>query len=389
MQRKLSTPTPTTSRSSSSARNLNPNTIALPSPIVNSEFSTSLFSLINNYTSMNNYTLNNHLQNSLRNSFNHSRSNSSQHTPKSSHFSKNSSNSNLLSINIDYDVLSQDNDIIPESKSSSTNLSRNSQRSILQNLVFGNNKTKILVFGSINIDDFFKVPHIVHNGETITSSSYFQRAGGKGVKVWHAGKIGQDGIWIKENMSKQNVNVDNIIVSNQESTGRAFIQLSQDTGDNAIVLLPGANHKFNIEEVKSILNQEFKKGDWLVLQNEIGIIDLLKILSKKFPSIIGIIITLGEKGLIAWYKPEKKIFTLPSLKIKVCDTTGAGDTFIGYFVASLVRNQQEKIIQEEDQIFLMALKEATVAAGLAVSKLGAMESIPHLTDVRKNLKSNI
>lgn len=54
-------------------------------------------------------------------------------------------------------------------------------------------------------------------------------------------------------------------------TGRAFIQLSQDTGDNAIVLLPGANHELDIENAKDILSRGFTKGDWLILQNEIGI----------------------------------------------------------------------------------------------------------------------
>lgn len=116
--------------------------------------------------------------------------------------------------------------------------------------------------------------------------------------------------------------------------------------------------------------------------------NLLKFFSKKFPTMTGIIITLGGKGLMAWYEPEKKMFTLPSFKVNVRDTTGAGDTFTGYFVASIVRNQRgQKIIPKDGQIFLTALKEATVAAGLAISKLGAMESIPSLTDVQENLKS--
>ncbi|CAG8597111.1 17600_t:CDS:2 [Acaulospora morrowiae] len=328
---------------------------------------------------------------------------------------------------------------------------------------------KILVIGSINIDEFFTVPHIVLSGETVTSTNYTKRPGGKGanqavalakaaVGVWHVGKIGHDGIWIKEYMAKQGVNVDYIFTSEQQPTGRAFIQVSQDTCDNAIALLPGANHTLSVEEVENVLGQ-CKKGDWIVIQNEIGTVggntlklckdkglivtfnpaplsvnimeifsfdlvdylilnkleakqlheqilkmnnstgldrlyptpeEALKTLSIEFPQLVGIIITLGSEGLIAWYRPMNKLYTLTSFKTTVRDSTGAGDAFTGYFVASIARNQQKYMQESEEtsaQVFLNALKEATVAAGLAVSKPGAMESIPYWNDVQKNIES--
>ncbi|RIA81529.1 Ribokinase-like protein [Glomus cerebriforme] len=322
-------------------------------------------------------------------------------------------------------------------------------------------ESKILTFGSINIDEFFEVPHIVSSGETITSSKYTQRAGGKGANqsvslakagalIWHAGKIGRDGAWIKEYMSEFGVKVDHIIISEDQPTGRAFIQVSQKTRDNSIVLLPGTNHMINLDEARKVLSQEF---DLVIMQNEIGQIggeilklckekglttvfnpapisediinvfsfnlvdylivnkleadqlykqisesdkkdisvqDLLTSISNEFKQLIGIIITLGSEGLYAWYKPEQKMFYLPAFKTEVLDTTGAGDTFIGYFVSGIVRNLKHErrvdsnVILPTSETFLNALKEATVAASLAVGQLGAMESIPSFIDVQKS-----
>ncbi|MEA3497821.1 MAG: PfkB family carbohydrate kinase [Campylobacterota bacterium] len=72
---------------------------------------------------------------------------------------------------------------------------------------------KIINFGSINIDHVYCVDHFVNPGETLKSQSYTIFSGGKGAnqsislanakaKVVHAGKIGQDGVWIKEKLQK-------------------------------------------------------------------------------------------------------------------------------------------------------------------------------------------
>ncbi|CAG8665954.1 4352_t:CDS:2 [Funneliformis caledonium] len=333
---------------------------------------------------------------------------------------------------------------------------------------------KVLTFGSINIDEFFEVPHIVSSGETITSSKYSQKAGGKGANqsvalakagafVWHAGKIGRDGTWIKEYMKEFGVKVDHIIISEDQPTGRAFIQISQETRDNSIVLLPGTNHMISLNEASKILDREFGIGDWVIMQNEIGQIggeilklckekgltivfnpapiseniitvfsfnlvdylivnkleafqlykqisesncddknisaqDLLTFISNEYQQLIGIIITFGSEGLYAWYRPEHRMFNLPAFKTEVLDTTGAGDTFAGYFITCIVR--ELKCRKNDGSIpitdvnssmnlptaegFLNALKEATVAAGLTVSRLGAMESIPSFSDVQRN-----
>jgi ribokinase len=76
------------------------------------------------------------------------------------------------------------------------------------------------------------------------------------------------------------------------------------------------------------------------------------------------VLTLGENGV--YYRDSKKIFFAPAEKVNPLDTTGAGDTFVGYFVAELVAGHP---IEE-------CLHTASLAAALCVSRRGAADSIP-------------
>ncbi|KAG0239305.1 hypothetical protein BGW41_007790 [Actinomortierella wolfii] len=325
---------------------------------------------------------------------------------------------------------------------------------------------KVLVYGSINIDDFYVVPHIVRSGETISSVSHNVSAGGKGANqsvalgraganVFHAGKIGADGVWVKELMAHAGVDTTFIKVSSRESTGRAIIQLSQENRDNSIVLFPGTNHTVTMEEAHEVLSH-FGPGDWIVMQNEINcggeimraakekgltvcfnpspmtpdlpdkfplhLVDYLLIneieaqglyaylasnrkegealpsashvtpqecfpvLEKAYGNISGIVITLGGDGLVARFRIHEEDRDLQEFRLevvpgKVVNTTGAGDTWTGYFVANLVRNHEAGRRFSSEQI-LDALQEASHAASLAVGKEGAMDSIPVLEEVQ-------
>ena len=67
---------------------------------------------------------------------------------------------------------------------------------------------KVLSFGSMNVDHVYHVPHIALPGETIASGAYSVFPGGKGLNqsialaragldVWHAGKLGSQGLFLK------------------------------------------------------------------------------------------------------------------------------------------------------------------------------------------------
>lgn len=101
--------------------------------------------------------------------------------------------------------------------------------------------TKVLNFGSINIDYVYKVDHFVQKGETISSSNLSIFSGGKGLNqsialsragadVYHAGVVGIDGTFLIEQLKEAKVNTDYIYISDSIRTGNAIIQ--NDKKDN-------------------------------------------------------------------------------------------------------------------------------------------------------------
>ncbi|RUS24633.1 Ribokinase-like protein [Jimgerdemannia flammicorona] len=322
---------------------------------------------------------------------------------------------------------------------------------------------KVLCFGSINLDEFYHVPHIVLAGETISSTLQDKKAGGKGANqsvalakaganVYHAGKIGREAIWIREYMASLGVDVSHVAISENEITGRAIIQLSTSTHDNAIVLVPGTNHTITPAYARAVL-EDFGSGDWIVQQNEISSGgDIMRIAAEKglsicfnpapltpslhstfplhlvnililnegearslhsqhtsttaspkaiaralldlYPLMRGVVVTLGGEGLVALFRGPSGAtmdFELPSEKVHVQDTTAAGDCFTGYLLGSLIRDVFPKTAAHtEDEAYFIAvhraLREANVAASLAVERHGAMESIPLASEVRERLE---
>ena len=285
---------------------------------------------------------------------------------------------------------------------------------------------KILNFGSINKDFFYSVNDFVKPGETISSIRYNVKIGGKGLnqsvgiskagqKIYHAGIINKDDTFILDKLKKWNINCENILLSNNP-TGHAIIQVDKK-GENSIIIHGGANHDVDIKFIKSVLSK-FDSGDILVLQNEINnikeIIDrahhkkmkivfnpapfnneilsydlnkistlilnqtegealskekkpdgILKVLNSKFNN-TEIILTLGEKGSLYSFKNE--LLKIKAHKLDTVDTTGAGDTFIGYYVAGIASKKSKK-----DN-----LNRASKAAAIATTKLGGAESIPRI-----------
>ena len=291
---------------------------------------------------------------------------------------------------------------------------------------------KILVFGSINIDMVFSVNHMVLPGETIKSSSMTKNAGGKGAnqsvalaksgsEVYFAGRIGSDGLWLKDLLSDNGVDI-TYLKEVEGPTGQAIIQLDKNK-QNSIIILSGANGKIAENEIDEVLSN-FDSDDYLVLQNEIPkvnylinmakakgmkiclnpspfekeILDwnlekvdlmivneieasqllqteesdclkLLDLLTEKYIN-CDFVLTAGSEG--AYYKGKEGVSFASSIDVKVVDTTAAGDTFLGYFVTLI----------SEGNACDEALSDACFAAGLAVSKFGAIQSIPTRKEVR-------
>ena len=149
--------------------------------------------------------------------------------------------------------------------------------------IWGVTVMKILNFGSCNIDFVYNLDHIVAIGETETSNSMQVFPGGKGLnqsvalakagmEVYHAGCIGTDGEMLTDVLESNGVDISNI-KKVDEKTGHAIIQVSSK-GDNSIFLYSGSNAKITEEFVDEVLDK-FQKGDMLLLQNEINMIDYI------------------------------------------------------------------------------------------------------------------
>ncbi len=288
---------------------------------------------------------------------------------------------------------------------------------------------KIYNLGSLNIDYVYSVPHFVQPGETLSSAKLEIFPGGKGMnqsvalakagaRVIHGGRIGDNGGFLKEILGQAGADTSFVAVD-ASSTGHAMIQVDEN-GQNCILLFSGANHSFTEEFVREIL-ADAQAGDIILLQNEINLLDvifavaaekqlqiafnpspfteeLLKLplhqvkwwlcneieggqltgksepeeiltsMQKKFPG-SSIVLTLGKDGCM--FTDGKQVLRQPIFPVKAVDTTAAGDTFTGFFLASVA----------EGKAVADALRIASRASSIAVSRMGASSSVPTLAEV--------
>ena len=298
---------------------------------------------------------------------------------------------------------------------------------------------KILNFGSCNIDLVYSLDHIVRVGETETTAKMETFPGGKGLnqsialaragmQVYHAGCVGSDGEMLLELLKSSGVDVSHVARVDSKN-GHAVIQVSAK-GENSIFLYPGSNEMVTCEMVDEVLSH-FAAGDFLLLQNEISNVDYLvkrayergmciifnpspineKIaridfgmlsylilneveaqeiggqespeenllaLRKAYPH-LRVVLTLGEEGSV--YADSNTELRQAAFCVQAVDTTAAGDTFTGYFASEISKGSP----------LAVALRMASAAAALAVSRKGAAPSIPYYDEVvaaQKTLKSN-
>ncbi len=292
---------------------------------------------------------------------------------------------------------------------------------------------RVLNIGSMNLDYVYSVDHIICPGETEATGSRNTFLGGKGmnqscalakagVEVYHAGLIGKDGTAFLDACKEYGVHSDYIRVVDVP-TGHTVIQIDKNA-QNSILLFGGANQMLTEAYVDEVLSH-FTSEDVLLLQNEVNLlpyivdkayekgmqialnpspfnekllqVDLSKIsifllnevegyqitgekeagqileaLRSRFPD-ARIMLTLGMDGAI--YADKDSRIHQPIFPVKAVDTTAAGDTFTGYFLAGI----SEGLSMEE------ILRRSAKASSIAVSRPGAVPSIPWREEVLKQL----
>ena len=299
---------------------------------------------------------------------------------------------------------------------------------------------RVLNFGSLNLDYVYQVDHFVRPGETISAKSQSVNAGGKGLNqscalaragatVFHAGCVGNGGEPLLEILRADGADTSFILQANVFQ-GNAVIQVDP-TGENCILLYGGSNQCITEEQIEETLTG-FGRDDVLLLQNEINNLPLIvdkayergmtiilnpspyddrlldvdfgklswllvnevemeqvsgtdqpddawKQLYKKYPE-LSLLITLGKQGSIAFRTENGGLETAEqqAFPVKALDTTAAGDTFTGYFVAALM----------EQRPLAECMKLATAASAISVTRPGAAPSIPGREEVERFLKES-
>ena len=294
---------------------------------------------------------------------------------------------------------------------------------------------KVLNIGSMNLDHVYTVDHIVEPGETQSSTQLQLFLGGKGmnqsvalakagVEVYQGGMIGEDGGVFLDVCQEYGIHADYIRTVDAR-TGHAIIQIDKNA-QNCILLYGGANQVLTEAYVDEVISQ-FDKGDILLLQNEVNLmpyivdrgyaqgmkivlnpspfddklkaVDMTKIslfllneiegyqltgcrepgaiidsIRERFPH-AAVVLTLGSDGAV--YADQSCKHFQPIFPVKAVDTTAAGDTFTGYFIAGLAQGM------EIPDILRMSAK----ASSIAVSRAGAVPSIPYRDEVIASLEA--
>lgn len=294
---------------------------------------------------------------------------------------------------------------------------------------------RILNFGSLNLDQVYRVAAFVRPGETILSSSLTTHCGGKGLnqslaasragaEVWHAGRIGCDGDMLYEKLRENGVNL-TLLEHSAGVSGHAIIQVD-DAGQNCILLYGGTNQELTESYVEraleafgseglvlvqnetnlvgTIIRRAHQKGlrvainaapmneavfsyplelvDWLVVNEIEGAAiarcsreeDILPAIAKRYPQ-TNVLLTLGKRGAICVRGRESAKSGIYS--VKVVDTTAAGDTFLGYFLTEALDGKSL-----DDALLL-----ASAASSLCVQKMGAADSVPLRKEALSALES--
>jgi ribokinase len=303
--------------------------------------------------------------------------------------------------------------------------------------------SKILIVGSSNTDLIATVKNFPAAGETIVGKSFLQVMGGKGAnQAVAAHKLGGDVKFVTclgTDVNGQNtlkyfkeigLNVSSALLIEGVSSGTAII-LVDENGENCIVIIPGANNLLLPDYIQKI-KDDVANCDMVLLQMEIPyetikavcelahkhqktimlnvaparhldeelikMIDILVVNETEAETISGeritekgeaaiierllslgaktVVLTLGKQGCLV--KNQQEFYSIPAFSVKAVDTTAAGDTFCGALAAGLAQGEDWE----------RALKFATAASAICVTRMGAQPSIPTKEEVNEFLCKN-
>ncbi|MEG0327035.1 MAG: ribokinase [Erysipelothrix sp.] len=295
----------------------------------------------------------------------------------------------------------------------------------------------ILVVGSFMMDQVVTTSLVPQKGETVIGESFTINPGGKGANqavtaqrlganVKMVGKLGNDpnGDVFAKVLDSEGIDIEDVLFDRKQSTGVGFIT-KEISGDNRIIVVPGANMSYTYDDFKKIINKlddtsiailqlemnydatykiisklndlvipvilnpapaQILSDDWLSKidyltpnETELGIltnteIDTLEDVEKSVKQLLdkgveNVIVTLGEKG--AYFANEHESGYVEANKVDTVDTVAAGDSFNGALAVAILEGKSMR----DSVIF------ANRVGALTVTKTGAISSLPYRKDL--------
>jgi ribokinase len=273
----------------------------------------------------------------------------------------------------------------------------------------------VTVVGSVNLDLVIRVASLPAPGETVTDGEFGRHPGGKGANQALAARrlgaevelvaaVGEDG-FASEALAllhQAGVGLARCWLYEEVPTGVALIMVDGG-GENAIAVAPGANRlltpdtlelnpaeavlcqleipvetvtaaaamaegffALNAAPARPVATEVFRRAD-LVVVNEIEHAtygdDLLECRGL-------VAVTQGAAGAVI-YRHGRQVARASPPRVKVVDTVGAGDAFVGAMVVSLLEGRPVQV----------SLERACAAGALAATRPGAQTSLPTAAEI--------
>lgn len=281
----------------------------------------------------------------------------------------------------------------------------------------------VVVVGSANLDLVSRVERLPAAGETVIGTDYAEHAGGKGLnqavaarragaRTAFIGCLGDDSAGDFLHHLLNDEGVDPYVVTMARPTGRALISVD-DSGENSIVVVPGANscltisvvddHRDVLSHARVVLAQlevpvesveaafaiakvagattvlnpaparELPRGLLslvdVIVPNQHEVNQLGGVTSLLDAGVDTVIVTLGARGLRVVRRDGE--FEVPPFVVRAVDTTGAGDAACGAFVAAISLGRD----------LVTACRRASAAGALAATRAGAVPSLPTVAEI--------
>ena len=305
-------------------------------------------------------------------------------------------------------------------------------------------KPRILVIGSANMDLMAKVNTMPSGGETVMGKSYEYLPGGKGANAAlsfsrlgaeciFCTRLGNDvhGGRLKEFYSRSDIDTRHVMTDFKSHTGLAIV-LVEKSGENRIVVYPGANMTLNAEHAEDAMTtcpdalfMQFEMPTEVVLAatesanrhnipvfidagpaksdfplEKLGKLEVfspnetetyvytgieprgeqscLKAAMKLSQRVDAryIVLKLGSRGAYVYDNPRCSFKS--AIPVNAVDTTAAGDVFTSALTFEMMRSGD----------ILRSVEFGNIAGALSVTRAGASQSIPTMEEIKAFIAEN-